>query len=193
MSTAVNGFILAGGKSDRMGQDKALLNWHGQTLLEHIVTVVSRAADQVQVVGRDSLPDRLPGLGPLSGIATALESSETDANLMVAVDLPFLTVDFVKYFRSRLEISNCRVLVCRIRSRFPLCLGIRQAILPELQRRLDDRNLSVHGFIESSTAEVIAEAEVIDAGFDPSIFQNINTYEEYRAALSASSAEKRGQ
>src|SRR5438034_11030300 len=93
----VSGFVLAGGKSTRMGQDKALLDWHGQTLLNHMVNLLRAVADQVHVVGRDHLPDHWPGLGPLSGIATGLETGLTDANLFVAVDLPHLTKDFLKY------------------------------------------------------------------------------------------------
>src|SRR5215470_3369376 len=103
MPMNLTGFVLAGGKSTRMGRDKALLDWHGQTLLNHMVELLRTAADPVLVVGRNPLPDRLPGLGPLSGIATALEFSSTDANLIIAVDLPHLTKDFLKYLRSRLE------------------------------------------------------------------------------------------
>src|SRR2546423_4029988 len=99
----VSGFVLAGGKSTRMGRDKALLEWGGQTLLDHMLNLLREVAHPVQVAGRDPLPDRLPGLGPLSGIATGLEASSTDANLFVAVDLPHLTTDFLKYLRQRLE------------------------------------------------------------------------------------------
>src|SRR4030095_15536507 len=80
---ALSGFILAGGKSARMGRDKALLDWHGRTLLDHMTELISNVTDEVHVIGRARFPDRLPGLGPLSGIATALETSATDANLVV--------------------------------------------------------------------------------------------------------------
>src|SRR5262245_9558920 len=101
----VTGFVLAGGKSRRMGRDKALLDWNGRPLVTHMVDLLLTVAHPVQVVGRSPLPDRLPGLGPLSGIATGLEATFTDANLFVAVDLPFLTHEFLKYLRTRLESS----------------------------------------------------------------------------------------
>ena len=88
---SVNGFILAGGKSTRMRRDKALLDWHGRPLLVHMIDLLQAATDDVQVVGRDRLPDRLPGRGPLSGIATALALTSSDANLILAVALPLLT------------------------------------------------------------------------------------------------------
>lgn len=177
------GFILAGGKSSRMGRDKALLDWHGRTLLEHMVDLISSATDNVHVVGRDPLPDRLPGRGPLAGIATALEISGTDTNLVVAVDLPLLTKEFLKYLRSLAELSNDRLIACKIGSDFPLCLVIRQAVLPEIHGRMAANDLSIHALIEDSSARVISESELRGAGFNPSLFRNINTEEDYRAAL----------
>jgi molybdenum cofactor guanylyltransferase len=182
MSTrqALTGFVLAGGKSARMGRDKALLDWHGRTLLDHMIALVARVADRVHVVGRDALPDRLQGLGPLSGIATALEASETDANLVVAVDLPFLSEKLLKYLKSEAERSNARLIACKIGSDFPLCLIIRHDLLPEIHQRLTSRDLSIHTLIERTPSRLISEIELLSAGFDASLFRNINTEREYR-------------
>ena len=179
----LSGFVLAGGKSTRMGQDKALLNWHGQTLLDHMVELLRSAANPVQVVGRDPLPDRLPGLGPLSGIATGLAMSSTDANLFVAVDLPLLTQDFLKYMQFRIEQSSQPVLVCRIASEFPLCIGIWRPMLPEIERRLGAGMLSMRAMLETPYTEVISETQLRKLGFDVSMFRNINTQEDYRSIL----------
>ena len=184
MSTrkSITGFILAGGSSTRMGHDKALLDWHGRSLLEHMIGLVSSVAEPVHVVGRGQLPDRVSGRGPLSGIVTALATSQTEANLVVAVDLPLLTKDFLKYLRSRLEISKQPLLACKIGSHFPLCLGLGRTLLPELEKRLSGGDLSIHEFIKRSDAELISEVDLRLAGFDASIFRNINTEEDYRSA-----------
>ncbi len=182
----VNGFILAGGKSSRMGRDKALLDWHGRTLVSHMIHVLEAATDEVQVVGRDSLPDRVPGRGPLSGIATALEVSSTDANLILAVDLPFLSKDFLLYFRSRIERSRRRLFACKIGSHFPLCLGVRKALLPEIERVLLSEDRSLHRWIAGSDAEILSEPQLQSAGFDASIFRNLNTPRDYERGNSGS-------
>jgi molybdopterin-guanine dinucleotide biosynthesis protein A len=174
----LSGFVLAGGRSTRMGKDKALLNWHGRTLLDHMVNLLQTVASPVQVVGRVPLPDRLPGLGPLSGIATGLETSLTDANLFVAVDLPFLTQDFLKFLRIRMETSAHPLLACKIGSAFPLCIGVWRPMLPEITRCLSARLLSVRGLIEGSSCEIISESDLRLEGFDPAIFKNINTPED---------------
>ncbi|SRR5881296_2710185 len=180
MSTIpVNGFILAGGKSSRMGRDKALLDWHGLTLVSHMIHLLEAATDAVQVVGRDPLPDRVPGRGPLSGIATALEVSSTDANLILAVDLPFLTKDFLLYFRSQIERSSRRLFACKIESHFPLCLGVRKALLPEIERRLLSEDRSLQGWIAGSDSEILSEPQLQSTGFEASMFRNLNTPEDY--------------
>ena len=166
-----------------MGRDKALLKWRDRTLLDHMTDLVQTVAYPVQVVGRDPLPDRLPGLGPLSGIATGLEASFTDANLFVAVDLPFLTTELLKYLRSRIESSSFPLMACKIGSQFPLCLGAWRPMLPEILNRLNARQLSLRALIEHAGSEIISEAELLGKGFDPAIFRNINTEEDYRSAL----------
>ena len=175
----MTGFVLAGGKSTRMGRDKALLDWNGRTLLDHMTNLLCDITEQVWVVGRNQLPDRLPGLGPLSGIATALEATSTDANLIIAVDLPHLTKDFLKYLRSRTENSSYPLVACKIESAFPLCLGICRPMLPEIQRRLQARQLSVRGLIEAGHTEIIPQSQLKEAGFAPPMFHNINTPEDY--------------
>jgi molybdopterin-guanine dinucleotide biosynthesis protein A len=182
----LSGFILAGGKSSRMGRDKALLNWHGRTLLEHMVGLVRTVADPVLVIGRESLPDRLPGLGPLAGIATGLETTFTDANLFVAVDLPFLTEDFLIFLRSRIEASSQPLLVCKIGTSFPLCIGVWRPMLPEIQRRLNTRERSIRSWIEGGGVEIIDGSEIAHLGFDLLMFRNINTEKDYQSALDLS-------
>jgi molybdopterin-guanine dinucleotide biosynthesis protein A len=179
----VSGFVLAGGKSTRMGKDKALLEWHGRTLLEHMVQLVGTVTDPVRVVGRDELPDLVAGLGPLSGIATGLENSFTDGNLFVAVDMPLLTSAFLKHLRSCVEHSSHPLLACKIGSVYPLCLGVWRPMLPEIKRRLSSHRLSVRALIEESGTEVISEAELLGHGFEISMFENINTEEDYRSLL----------
>ena len=178
-TTPISGFILAGGQSTRMGRDKALLDWHGTPLLSHMVALLEQATDDVKVVGRDHLPDRLPGCGPLSGIETALTITSTENNLIVAVDLPLLTKDFLRFFRRTSERSTRPVLACKIGSQFPLCLGIKRAVLEQVRERLARRDLSIHGFIESADPEILSEAQLRESGFEPSIFKNLNTPEDY--------------
>lgn len=103
----ISGFVLAGGRSSRLGQDKVLLPWHGGTLLEHALRQLEPVCETVRVCG--DRPDLqrllLPGLagmanlliadaaadaGPLAGIVAALAQSSTPWNFFLAVDLPLV-------------------------------------------------------------------------------------------------------
>jgi len=162
-----------------MGRDKALLDWHGMPLLTHMVNLLRHATNHVQVVGRDHLPDRLPGRGPLSGIATALSASSTEINLIVAVDLPLLAGNFLNFLRSETEHSKQLIVACKIGSYFPLCLGVRRIRVPKVEQCLIGGDYSVRSLIEVSDSQIISESQVREAGFKDSIFHNINTLEDY--------------
>lgn len=99
--------ILAGGKSSRMGRDKAFLEIYGQPLLARQIEIVRQAgASEIFISGRSDadysafghhlLVDEIPNLGPLSGIASALRTSRHALILVLAVDMPHITDDFLK-------------------------------------------------------------------------------------------------
>lgn len=104
------GIVLAGGRSTRMGRPKVALDWHGETLLEHVVGVVGRGAETVVVVGAPgqrlpALPpdvrivrDARPGRGPVEGLIAGLSAAAEVADLafVTAVDAPFLDPAFVR-------------------------------------------------------------------------------------------------
>jgi molybdenum cofactor guanylyltransferase len=94
----VGGYVLAGGKSSRMGSDKALLELAGKPLVLHATTKLRRLCAEVSVLGNDAALERFaplvrdlhPGCGPMAGIEAALLSSKFDWNLVIPVDVPFL-------------------------------------------------------------------------------------------------------
>jgi molybdopterin-guanine dinucleotide biosynthesis protein A len=113
------GVVLAGGRSLRMGSSKALLDWHGATLLERVVAVVARAVDGAPVVVVAALDQELPalpagvrvvfdsreGLGPLQGIASGLAAleGEADAAFVSSTDAALLHPAFVRRVLDGLE------------------------------------------------------------------------------------------
>jgi molybdopterin-guanine dinucleotide biosynthesis protein A len=172
--TSTNGFILAGGQSRRMGRDKAALEWGNSSLLDHMVELLSTVAGRVRVVGRGELPDRIPGKGPLGGILTALEATETAETLVVAVDLPLLTPAFLQEFHSRFLVSPRPLMACRVDGTFPLCLGVRKSLRDEVARRLAEDNLAIQAFIKDTNAEIL------EGGYSPTMFTNVNTPEDWK-------------
>ena len=108
----VTAAILAGGRSSRMGQDKALLRLakDGPTLLESTIATLADLVDRVIVIaplerayqsfGVDVLPDAFPGTGALGGIATGLMASSSSELFVVACDHPFLSASLIRHLIS---------------------------------------------------------------------------------------------
>ena len=106
-SIGVTGLILAGGKSNRLGQDKALLPWPSEdsptTLLQHVCAVIASVCADVIVVGNRTdligfnvVPDVSPVGSSLTGLVSGLQAAETPLVLAVACDMPFLNVPLLR-------------------------------------------------------------------------------------------------
>ena len=106
--------ILAGGESRRMGRDKAWVEIDGQPLLARAVgTVRELGVTEIYISGRAGtdysalscpvLLDREPGLGPLAGIDRALDTTQAQLMLVLAVDLPRITAAFLRKLAERCD------------------------------------------------------------------------------------------
>jgi molybdopterin-guanine dinucleotide biosynthesis protein A len=100
-SSEVSGIILAGGKSSRIGQEKAFLRIRGRPLIERTVAELSKVFPEIIIVSNDPtayqelgasavVPDIIKGVGPLGGIYTGLQKASNDYGFVVACDMPFL-------------------------------------------------------------------------------------------------------
>src|SRR5690242_2753033 len=100
-----------------MGSDKALLPWAGVTLIQRTLAVARQACGQVFICGaRDRysdfgevVEDTEPGLGPLSGIQSALHATRTDLNLILSVDLPLITAEFLVWLVEQARSGEQRI------------------------------------------------------------------------------------
>ena len=106
----ITGYILAGGRSSRMGTDKALLQLAGKPLISHAVTKLRHICADVYILGSNPelaayaplVPDLHPNCGPVGGIEAALAHSTSDWNLVLAVDLPFLPAAILQRWTDRI-------------------------------------------------------------------------------------------
>lgn len=102
----VGGYVLAGGKSSRMGRDKALLELAGKPLAWHAVTKLRRVCADVQLLSSEAelevfaplVRDMHEGCGPIGGLESALGHSWHEWNLFLPVDMPFLPSAFLDHW-----------------------------------------------------------------------------------------------
>src|SRR5207253_9121742 len=99
----IAGFVLAGGKSSRMGEDKASLRLEGHSLLDIACRKLLAITSEVFIVGSrkqfgaEAIEDIFADRGPLGGIHAALALGHAELNLVMAVDLPFVDDKFLGY------------------------------------------------------------------------------------------------
>lgn len=167
LSAVTVGAVLAGGRSSRMGQDKALLPWKGETLWERQVRVlrewgaspaaVVRAADQPGL-GDPCWRDGRPGMGPLAGLEAALEHCPAGGRMAVlAVDLAWMEPAWFEWLAGR--VSAGRGAVARHSGRYePLAALYPASALGPVRARLDRGELRLQDLVGDLISAGILEA-----------------------------------
>ena len=187
----VAAFVLAGGRSRRMGQDKALLQLGESTLLTRALALAASVSADVRIVGdmQRFLPfgrvveDVFPGHGPLGGIHAALRQSATELNLMLAVDLPFVESGFLAYLIS--SASQCAAVVTVPRSADgwqPLCAVYRREFADVAERALRKGKNRIDALFAQIEVRAVGRDEWERMGFSAEMFRNLNTPEEWERA-----------
>jgi molybdopterin-guanine dinucleotide biosynthesis protein A len=188
---SVAGFVLAGGESSRMGQDKAFLPFGSSTLLARALELARAATGNAWVVGSAKkfaafgpvVEDLYPGRGPLAGIHAALAVSDALLNLITAVDMPFLHLDFLNYLIARARESQAEVVAPRAGGHFqPLCAIYRKSFAEVAQRSLKTGKNKIELLFSEVPTLVIEGAELERNGFSEDIFRNLNTRQDWQEA-----------
>jgi len=179
------GFVLAGGRSTRMGSDKALLPMGGRTLLEHIAAEVEGAAGNVTIIADPALYSRFgwavvadlrPGCGPLGGIVTALEVSNRSWNVIAACDMPAIDTEFLNHLllTAAMAPKGCECLAPLGPSGpEPLCAVYHGSALAKLRAALDGNILKMRYVLESLETRYVPVPDLRR-------FRNINTPGDWR-------------
>jgi molybdenum cofactor guanylyltransferase len=107
MENKITAIILAGGKSQRMGTDKGLLNLNGKTFVKHICEalqpvvgtniVIISSSKEYDTLGFTRVEDIIENKGPVGGLYTALAASKTKVNLVLSVDVPNVSTELLKW------------------------------------------------------------------------------------------------
>ncbi len=167
-----------------MGRDKALLPLVEGTLAGSIAARVAQAAGNVTLIGPPErygslghrvIADLIPGAGPLGGVYTALYHSSGDWNLMVACDMPDVTVALFEDLFAAAESSNADCVVPgRSGSLDPLCAVYHRRSMTRAKQAIDRNSLKMHDFL-SDLKTIIWPLE------DLAPLSNINTPEQWSA------------
>jgi molybdopterin-guanine dinucleotide biosynthesis protein A len=185
------GFALAGGHSLRMGRDKALLPWGRTTLLDHTLTRLRECCGDVRILcgptpryldrAAPVEVDVVAGVGPLAGVLTGLELLEGRSGLFLATDLPRVPAALLKQLLKLAETHDAVVPVSPEGPQ-PLAAVYRGTCLAAIRRCLDRGEFRVTSFWSRVKLREVTREELQAFGDPATMFQNLNTSEDYAAA-----------
>lgn len=177
-----------------MGTDKALLSFRGRTLLEHqLATLRATGAEQIWISARDPATyasarvsvvcDEGEAIGPLGGIRAALRQCETPLLLVLGIDLPMMTANFLCELQ-RGAAETCGV-VCQHADRFePLAAVYPRAALPAIEAQVAGTDHALQPLVRRLHAAGLLATRML-AATEVSLFRNVNTPEDVTSDLHA--------
>ncbi|MGI9061004.1 MAG: molybdenum cofactor guanylyltransferase [Ktedonobacteraceae bacterium] len=201
MYETISCIILAGGRSKRMGKDKALLPLPGHeqiTFVDHAATLLATVGREVLLVARDAtsaldyvslahvriVTDQVPDQGPLMGLYSGLSAMHpaTTHALVVAVDMPFVQPTLLTYLFTQLQTDA--ILMPVVQSAPQVLLAVYpRSILPIVEECLRQGRHDLRALLKVAPVSYIEEAQLRQV--DPQLrsFVNVNTPEELQAIL----------
>ncbi|WP_059171783.1 molybdenum cofactor guanylyltransferase [Bacillus sp. FJAT-27445] len=186
--------LLSGGKSSRMGTNKALLKINEKTNIERIRDELLKLFDEVILVTNEpeayrflnvtTVTDEYPGKGPLAGIHAGLKASSFDANLVVACDMPFVSAELAESMVKRLGHHDAVVPAIKGREH-PLFAVYQRRLLEETEACIEKGSLRLRHLLEKLDVLYLSEQdlEIYSNGPLDRIFFNMNLPEEYEQAV----------
>lgn len=185
----VTAFILAGGRSRRMGTDKAFLVYRNEPLIRYSIRACRSFTSDVRIIGEPAryncfglpvISDSGESLGPLSGIYTALQHSPTRFASITACDMPLLPPEFFILILQRIPGPDAVVMRFDDGTVEPLCGVYSATCLSATERNLADRKLRITDLLSQVAVEYIGEGELQEHGLSRKIFTNVNTPEDLK-------------
>lgn len=174
-----------------MGSDKAFLQLGGQPLIFHALALARSVTDEVKIVGNPAkfasfgtvVPDVYASRGPLGGIHAALLSSTTEWNLIFGVDIPFVQSRFLSFLVSEAQTSGAVVTLPSTNGYLQtLCAVYRKEFLKPAEVALAAGRNKIDALFSGVSVRVVDQQKILRAGFNTSMFRNLNTPEEWEAA-----------
>lgn len=181
----ITGIILAGGKSTRMGRDKALIEVEGTSLLDRSVKTLQAVCDNLLISsanesharpGIDIIKDEVKDCGPIGGVYSCLKKSVTDWNFVVSVDSPFVEPGFIKHLLK--NVDDCDVLVPQHhKGKEPLVAFYHKNSISQIEDHLKNGIYKMHRLLDALNTKYIDVQDWVET--NPRLFFNYNRPEDF--------------
>ena len=165
----IGAVILAGGRSSRMGQNKALLEIGERTIIQAQIlelgktfaplVVVSNQPELYSGMGAQAVQDHYPGYGPLAGIHAGLMAVPGDGAFVIPCDMPFITAELGLELQARMESADAVVLSYRGKLE-PLCAVYHKRCVPVIEEFLRAKHLKIIDFYPLLNVRILPVEEL---------------------------------
>ncbi|MGR3177699.1 MAG: molybdenum cofactor guanylyltransferase [Candidatus Anammoxibacter sp.] len=188
--------ILVGGKSRRMGTNKAFLDFKGETFLKRQINLLSNIFDEI-IISANSLSeykkfnlpvikDIYPERGPLGGIYTGLMNSSSFYTFVLACDMPFVESKLIKQLETytKMKSEKYDVIVPENGKQLePLHAFYSQNCIEPIKNQIEDNNLKIINFFSKVKVKKVAIPNVAGLDNTRNSLSNLNTPEEYKKEI----------
>ena len=178
--------LLMGGKSSRMGQDKAYLDYDGISFWKQITDELKKCGETyLSVNSTSNIPDtnhaiifdEYEDIGPMGGIYSSLNALEEPLIFFAPCDIPTITAEFIQAVIDEYEDGYDGIIVASKTGKYYPTIGVySKKILEHMRTQMEHKNYRLMNLIESANVKVVSEEEIKVNSFE---LTNLNTPEEY--------------
>lgn len=188
----VVGFVTAGGRSSRMGKDKAWLKIAGRPMIEHVIAALQPVTTSVSIIANDSeyarlgfpvLPDSHSGIGPLEAIRISLLNANSSRALLVGCDLPFVTSELFKFLVSLDGPYEAVVPMSANQKLEPLCAIYCSSSLNTVETLIASGERKISLLYDRIPTRFVRFEELQHLAGSDLFFNNVNTPGDYARAI----------
>lgn len=179
-------FVLAGGKSSRMGKDKGRIFFQSRPMISYILETLENTNLSIKIIanaeayekfGYPVIPDVVLEKGPMGGLLTAFQNTKADQILLVSCDMPFVQKELILQLLQLAGKEN--IVVPEADGQvFPMPGVYPVSLIEEVNKRIDSHQLKMKDFISENRFTLLPS----DVGKDAPLFQNINTPQDLKKA-----------
>ncbi|MBN1821339.1 MAG: molybdenum cofactor guanylyltransferase [Prolixibacteraceae bacterium] len=180
----LTGIILSGGKSLRMGADKAFIPFREKLLIEHSIEIlkpfcseilISANSEKYSSFGYKIVPDEIAGCGPIGGIYSALKKSTSLWNLIISCDTPFISNELITRLKGSVGDFDC-LIPAYAGNKEPLVSMFHKKCLPDISEHIKAGNFKMHTLLEKLNCLEIDVSDLVQK--KPDLFANFNSPED---------------
>ncbi|PEA55732.1 molybdenum cofactor guanylyltransferase [Bacillus pseudomycoides] len=183
----IAGIVLAGGRSSRFGEPKALAMWQGKTFIEHSVEALKEVVTDIVVISHQDITNELSyilnvpvvedselykGNGPLAGLVTGMEFAKADWYVVAPCDTPNISKEWALELIERADETYGAIVPIVEGRKQPLLALYHYKVKEKIEHLLKEEKRSMQGLLSQCNVQYVTVEEA-------DVFINVNTKEEY--------------